>query len=262
MVLFVAFLIENDIKSSTIKSYLSAIRAILWENDIKLNEDMVLLGSLTRACKLKNDVIEARLPITNKLLSVLIKKCSEFFSDQPYLKTPYKALLSTAYFGLFRVGEVTDGPHVLLAHNVSIGQNKKKMLFVLKTSKTTGLGDKPQRIKIKSNPAAAEDLGEDKKHLHFCPFEILEEYIAIRPDMRNRQEQFFMFRDNSPVQAHHLRTVLKELIKMAGLRPELYSGHSLRIGRASQLAKLGVSVETIKKLGRWRSNAVFRYLRD
>ena len=42
---------------------------------------------------------------------------------------------------------------------------------------------------------------------------------------------------------------------------ELYLFHGFQSGRASDLLKLGVSVETIKKLGRWHSNAVFRYLK-
>ena len=55
MVLFTGFLIENRLQSGTVKSYLSTIQAVLWENNIKLNEDLFLLSSLTRACKLRND---------------------------------------------------------------------------------------------------------------------------------------------------------------------------------------------------------------
>ena len=42
----------------------------------------------------------------------------------------------------------------------------------------------------------------------------------------------------------------------------LYGTHSLRSGRTCDLYKLGLSVETIKKIGRWKSNAVFRYLKN
>ena len=51
------------------------------------------------------------------------------------------------------------------------------------------------------------------------------------------------------------------MLHIAGFKDELYSVHSVRMGRACDLLKLGLSVESIKKIGRWRSNAVFRYLK-
>ena len=35
--------------------------------------------------------------------------------------------------------------------------------------------------------------------------------------------------------------------------------HGIRLGHVTDLLNLGVSVETIKKLGRWKSNAVYVY---
>ena len=55
IVLFVGYLISEEKQSSTICSYLSAIRAVLKIDGIKLKEDLFLVNSLTRACKLQND---------------------------------------------------------------------------------------------------------------------------------------------------------------------------------------------------------------
>ena len=60
IVLFAAFLIDNKLKSAIVRTYLSAIRAVLWENNVKLDEDMCLLSSLMRACKLKNDRVNTK----------------------------------------------------------------------------------------------------------------------------------------------------------------------------------------------------------
>ena len=57
LVLFIGFLIEKKRKASTIKSYISAIKAILREDGFKLNVDEYLLKSMTRACTYKNDKI-------------------------------------------------------------------------------------------------------------------------------------------------------------------------------------------------------------
>ena len=86
-------------------------------------------------------------------------------------------------------------------------------------------------------------------------------YIELCPDA-TKEQQFFVFVDGSPLCAHQLHNTLKSMIKGMGLDPALYSFHGLRTGRASQMLNMGVSVETIKKLGQWKSNAVFTYLRD
>ena len=148
--LFVAFLVQTNKRSSTVKSYISAIRAILKEDSVKLNEDITLLSALTRACKIRNDVIINKLLIRRPLLNMLLPSIKHYFADnpQPYLVKLYRAILSTTYFGLFRIGEMCKSPHALLTKDVHIGRNKNKMMFLLHSSKTHTKGDKPQVIKI------------------------------------------------------------------------------------------------------------------
>ena len=55
--------------------------------------------------------------------------------------------------------------------------------------------------------------------------------------------------------------LLKMGLQQCGIDYHNFSVHSLRAGRACDLLSYGVSVETIKKLGRWKSNAVFKYLK-
>ena len=49
---------------------------------------------------------------------------------------------------------------------------------------------------------------------------------------------------------------------MVDLNPLQYDTHSFRIGRATDLSKGGRSLSKIKRAGRWKSNAVYNYLRD
>ena len=55
LTLFVGYLIQNDKQSSTIRSYISAIRSVLRDMNVRLHENTFLLTSLTKACKLVND---------------------------------------------------------------------------------------------------------------------------------------------------------------------------------------------------------------
>ena len=54
----------------------------------------------------------------------------------------------------------------------------------------------------------------------------------------------------------------KKSIKKLNLDCRLYNTHSFRIGRCSDLLKMGVPIEKIKLMGRWKSNAVFKYVRQ
>ena len=134
LILFVGHLISENKQSQTIRSYISAIKAVLKENRIILKEDEYLLSSLTRACKIKNDVATIRLSIHKDLLAVLLQGISRKFTgkeaktQQPYLCSMYKTLFLTTYYGMFRVGEVTKSQHSIKAKDVFIGENKKKFL--------------------------------------------------------------------------------------------------------------------------------------
>ena len=85
--LFVTFLIKEKRKSLTIKSYVSAIKAVLSDINMNLNEDRCLINSLTRACRINNDTISIRLPIRKELLNLLLKTVQHYFFNkgQTYL---------------------------------------------------------------------------------------------------------------------------------------------------------------------------------
>ena len=238
------------------------------EVDVFINEDRFLLSALTRACKFKNDTVNMTLPIRKGMLRILLNTTFNSFmlNQQPYLAHLYTALFSTAYFGLFRVGEVTKGSHPIMVQDVHLACNKKKVLFILRSSKTHSVANRPQSVKITSShlrnntniaifPSSKQDNVDT-----FCPYLILRNYMDIRPEFHTGQEPFFVFRENSAVTPVTTRKLLKENLKSAGFDPSNYNCQSLRIGQASDLLKMGVSVETIKKLERWSSDAVFSYL--
>ena len=156
LTLFVGYLVQSNKKSATVKSYISAIRAILQDLDIELNEDKYLITSLTRACRLCNDQIRVRLPIHKGLLQVLVGKLADIYCSQPYLRDLYAAMITTAYYGLFRIGEIAKSEHSVKVHDVHIGVNKNKILFVLRSSQTHNQGNLPQQIKIASLSSCAD----------------------------------------------------------------------------------------------------------
>ena len=208
----------------------------------------------------KNDVYRVRHPLGKGILSAILPKINTLYPTQPYLRDMYKALFLTAYYGLFRIGELTSGDHPVLAKDVFLGTKKNKILFILHTSKTHWKDSKPQQIKIASTSKQKGKNKPSPKRTLPCPFDALRVYFKCRGPYRNKNEPFFVFSDGAPVRPSNFRECLKECLKLAGYKDQLFNTHSFRLGRSCDLFKLGVSVETIKKLGRWKSNVMFTYL--
>ena len=271
LILFVGYLTDREVKSSTVKSYISAIKSVLRDDGESLNEDVYLLSSLTRACRYKNDKICTRLPIKKNLLCQLIVTIPNLYTagEQPYLVTLYQTMFLTAYFGLFRPGEITASPHCIKARDVHIGSNKRKLSFVLHTSKTHWKDVKLQIIKINGSEfdptgkrlEMSSILKDNQQHL-LCPFTMIKYFVDVCKQRISDDEEFFIFRDRSPVTAEHMHLVLKNSLQILGLDADLYNLHSFRIGHCGDLYDMGVSVETIKKLGRWKSSIVYNYLKQ
>ena len=100
------------------------------------------------------------------------------------------------------------------------------------------------------------------KNAFFCPFQMIREYLSIRgTEYENDDEQFFILPDGSPLKQYTIRNMLIKLFKCLNLNSSVHSFHCFRIGRSLDLLKFGYTVDQIKLMGRWKSNAVFRYIR-
>ena len=207
IILFIGYLVEDGKQSSTVHSYILRIKDILRQEGFKINPNQFLISSLTKACKIKNDCVRLRLPIQKGVLAILIKEVQSLYlnQNQPYLATLYATLLLTAYFGLFRVGELTSGSHPILAKDVQIASNKRKLMFILRTSKTHDLGNKPQIVKISSTPiSVTHSKLIVNPNILPCPYHLLRKYARARGPYRSSTEPFFVFQDGAPVKPQHL----------------------------------------------------------
>ena len=143
IVLFAGYLIQVGKQSSTVRSYISAIKAVLAEGDVHVNEDRVLLKSLIRACRLNNDQVETCLPIHRDLLESITLQIKKIHQKDLYKQVLFKAIFLSAYYALLRIGELTESPHVIKAKDMGVARNKDKMRFILRSSKTHGKGAHP-----------------------------------------------------------------------------------------------------------------------
>ena len=257
LVLYVGYLIENKRKSTTIRSYISAVKSDLQDDGITLNQDQYLLSSLTRACRFKNDYVKMRLTIQKGLANLILDETENYFLDQnqEYLSKMFRAIFVSAYYGLLRISEVAIGEHPVRASDVHIATNKRQIIFMLRTSKTHWTDDKPQLIRIN------DKYGKLRVAAHHCPFNLINEFAIIRGPGYSYTEPFFIFRDGSPITPPQVRRVFKEILKILNLDADLYGFHRYRIDRATDLLKFHLTISQISKIGRWKSGIVYNYLR-
>ena len=62
--LFGAYLVDNGVQSSTLKSYISAIKITLTLDRYHSADEKVLLGTLMKACQIMNDRIQTRIQMS------------------------------------------------------------------------------------------------------------------------------------------------------------------------------------------------------
>ena len=205
-----------------------------------------------------------RLPVQKPMLSVLIKHLNIYYEDrgQVFLQLLYSTIFCTMYYGLFRIGEIAKGDHPVLARDVHIARNKKKISFILRSTKTLYKNMKPQIIKISSTQIKDSNKDFTTGHSLSCPYNLLRQYLQIRGKYKHLMEPFFIFADGSPVQPKRICECFHLMVRLANFQhPHLYQVHGIRAGRSCDLLKYGLSVEEIKKIGCWKSHAVYRYLR-
>ena len=263
--LYVTHMIDKGLQSSTVKSYISAIKFVLQLDDYQWNLNKALFTTLTRACRLENDHVKIRLPIQKSLLEIVLFETERYFKhrNQAYLELVYKTAFILGYYGMLRIGEIASGTHAVKAKDIHVNHDKTNLIIFLYSSKTHGRESRPQKIKITKLNTYERDLKfkSEKGKKFFCPCETIQDYLRLRGDYHTINEPLLIFRDHVPVKPSNIRSVLRKMLRNLNLNDKCYNTHSLRIGRATDLMKQGYTVEQIKQKGRWKSNAVYKYLK-
>ena len=88
-----------------------------------------------------------------------------------------------------------------------------------------------------------------------CPVRALRLYCGQRDGRASEADALFITDDGAPLSRRTLSDVLRRRFGSG------FSTHSLRIGIATEAARVGVTESTIQRLGRWRSSAYLGYVR-
>lgn len=178
------------------------------------------------------------------------------------------AALTTAWFFMLRAREFSDSGGVDEESVVS-GCD----LRFSKDGELAGEGE-ANEVTLQFRKTKADQLafGESKtlkatERRFLCPVEALERMRLTWPRRFNAANQeglrpLFRWSSGAVLKRTEVQLLLQRAAQGVGLPPERFLSHSLRIGGATALYQATADVELVKRMGRWSSSAVQRYLHD
>lgn len=249
LALFIAYLFDRHYACSTVNTYISALsysHKLLGFSD---TSKVFFIVQMLKGYGKLSARVDVRLPITLPILHKILT-LSPDISLSGYELCLFRAMCSLAFHACLRVGE---------------------MVVTNNTNPVLSFADVTQLFDASNNVISLRVTFRDYKHSYnqdhvsiivqrqntFCPVNILLEYISKRGT--NPGPLFLL--NGLPVQRQYFCGLLTMAIRLCGLDPTRYKGHSFRIGAASHAAERGLSDARIRSMGRWKSNAFLRYIR-
>jgi site-specific recombinase XerD len=248
VVLFIAHCFEKGLSPKSISSYISGLNYYHKLSEFYDIAQNFIVKKILEGCHRKRRTKDKRAPLTFNVLTAVCAALQHVATNQ-YESCLFKALFLLAYFGLFRVSElVAPMP----------GTDSQLQLRDIKLSNNTYILVKLQNYKNNQRGKQVE-LKIPSIHHYLCPVQAISAYIAIRPSIGG---PLFCHSNGLPVTRSQFSFVLKKCISKTLFLAGHYRSHSFRIGRATDLAASGVTMETIKKMGRWSSDCYKTYIRQ
>ena len=168
-----------------------------------------------------------------------------------YESIMFTAAFTLAFFGFFRVGEITVTKrdclqNVIKTNDIVLDESKMTMMIHIRYSKTDQTG---KGVWVK--------LGKSESDV--CPILSMINYLKVRPQV---QGPLFCHLNLEPLTRYQFSAVLKKTLSVLNINFKQYKAHSFRIGAATTAANVGVPVEMIKSAGRWKSRVYQSYIRN
>lgn len=175
-------------------------------------------------------------------------------NSSAYQTLLYQTLFLVAFYGFFRVGELTVKGAILKPLvqiqdlHFQFKDNCVTAATIVITNFKHNLGRHPFPVVLDCATGT-----------EFCPVNYLQRYCSMRGTILGA---LFCFSDGSPVKTSHFTQQLRQALNFCGLDSSKYKSHSFRSGAASFAADKGLSDARIHQLGCWKSDAFKLYIRQ
>ncbi|CAG2208848.1 unnamed protein product [Mytilus edulis] len=246
LILFIAHLKSKELAASSISTYISAIGFTHKINNWPDPTDSFIMDKVLKSVH-KGRNQDMRLPITSTILNQLVDALKQTISNK-YDQLLFKAMFTLAYHALLRIGEMTVN-NKNYNHVISVSQavvlHKKAVITFMDFKHSNG---KQFHLEIAKN-----------KNDNICAVTALTNYLTLR---NNTTGPLFLNSSGEAVSRQLFQHALNDALNFCGLSRAYYKPHSFRIGFATDASAKGLSTETIRTLGRWKSDAFKLYIRQ
>ena len=250
MALFLVHLHNTGYAPSTITTYTSAIGYIHKLYEQPDPSASFLIQKTLHALRKNSPQVDSRLPITITILKLLIA-ASDTVIGHYTDRILFKCMMTVAFFGFLRIGEITVAKNKMDAitlRNIQWDASTKSFSITLTNFKHSVPG-KSHTIVLKSQTLPNP-----------CPVTMLHNWLAIRPKIPGL---LFTLSDGKGMKREWFDQNLRRCLSFCNLNTKLYKGHSFRIGAATHASlSLGYTDSQIRLLGRWKTDAFKKYIRN
>jgi len=202
-----------------------------------------LLARVMRGIQRAPGTRRTRLPITTGLLRQLCQRLATIQGRALQDRLMLSAAFTLAFHGFLRCGELVD----LSLDDLIISSDGSAITITLRRSKTDVNG-KGTSILVGASP----DTG-------ICPVVAVSRYLDIRGRAHG---PLFIDCKGCQLTKTALSAELSSLLPLCNVPSSTgYANHSFRIGAATSAAMAGTPEYVIRHMGRWKSDAVLRYIR-
>ena len=245
---FIAHMDEQGVSPSTIQSLVSGIGFFHKIRDLPNPATSYLVKRTILGAKSKAPPPVRAAPIQLDLLHDMCDLACEKLVPM-FDAILVKAMLLFAYHGCLRFGEMGNSggtKHTINIDQVRLGHDGTKgwVIFTMASFKNS---KSPVNFRLNETEPS-----------EYCPVRALTCYLTERGGSPG---PLFARSNGKAVSREFFAKQLKFLVAQKGLDPSKFNTHSLRAGRATDLAIAGTPDAIIKETGRWSSNAFLDYVR-
>ena len=177
--------------------------------------------------------VDIRLPVTRPVLHELVRALS-FTNSSAFQRSLFSALFLVAFYGLFRIGELTAKSNRFASSVVQFGN----LTFLSRNGCTHVAKITISEYKHNTSRRPFDILIAREVSSAFCPVLALIQYCELRGSSPG---PLFCHADQSPILTHQFNVELQRCLAYCGLDTSLYESHSFRIGGICHAADRGYS---------------------
>nr|XP_006822089.1 PREDICTED: uncharacterized protein LOC102806017 [Saccoglossus kowalevskii] len=206
--------------------------------------------------RLQGSTTRPRLPITGDILKSLCALLRNGVFG-PYFDLLLETAFLLAFFGFLRCSELTCNARTFNPKlNLCVGD----VNFIMVAGQVDCAS-----VRIKTSKTDQFRRGFELRlfptHNQSCPASTLHQFFSVRKSMNaTPNDPLFLLPERTPLNRDVFTTSLRTLLARLGLQPQLFAGHSFRIGAATTAASVHLPDHLIQTLGRWSSNCYRVYI--